>query len=460
MSSPMHPYFSFFPALPLSRNIELGDWVVGSFPDEVVWRSPAFKELVEKLLNSFATGDPRFEGGAVMWSKSRGFDGSRPSNEAFTAIQAAVRFAALDCNDHLGKDDPNKGHHLITSENADLHVQPIDEGGHFITHRSDGMLKYTLTGGWRIGDRPPPLAGATGAILGVVLASQKIARAVLDAHLAQTSDVVRRMCIAIEWHAVAMSNASAVTWQQRIIALKTGFEALLGTSDSRECARRLRVLFEMAAKPHYDLLPSANLLWSPKERTDLARKYKKKPDVRSEIEDWFMELAKARNDIIHEGRITITEYKAPPERPRSRYAGSLFWTGERVLREAIKARLGTEILLCGPLKTWAASEKLRQAFQAVAPQPAAEVHSAPQAPAPRTLATLLNELGCQSAREVQMSWSSVGASASEEAAREMAVPRWIAEAGGKEIWISEAEHDLLQQAGAEDELPDHVVVCD
>ena len=197
MSSSTHPYFSFFPALPLSRDIELGNWLVGSFPDPVAWRSPAFKELVEKLLNSFATGDPRFEGGAVMWHKSRGFDGIPPSGDEFKAIQAAIRFAALDCNDHLGKDDPNKGHHLITSESAAFHVQPIDEEDHFITHRSDGMLKYTLTGGWKIGDRSPPLAGATGAILGVVRGSRKLAKAVFDGHIAQTSDVLRRMCIAI-----------------------------------------------------------------------------------------------------------------------------------------------------------------------------------------------------------------------------------------------------------------------
>ncbi len=42
----------------------------------MAWRSPEFKELAEKLLISFATGDPNFEGGAVMWHKTRGFDGT------------------------------------------------------------------------------------------------------------------------------------------------------------------------------------------------------------------------------------------------------------------------------------------------------------------------------------------------------------------------------------------------
>jgi len=40
------------------------------------------------------------------------------------------------------------------------------------------------------------------------------------------------------------------------------------------------------------------------------------------------------------------------------------------------------------------------------------------------------------------------------------VPCWVAKFGGKEIWISDGEHDLLEEAGAENEIPEHVVVCD
>src|SRR5213593_3437946 len=94
MSGRPHPCFSFFPALPTSRDLELGDWIIGTPPDDVAWRSPEFKELAEKLLISFATGNPRFEGSAVMWHRTRGFDGTPPSADEFTAIQAAVRFAA------------------------------------------------------------------------------------------------------------------------------------------------------------------------------------------------------------------------------------------------------------------------------------------------------------------------------------------------------------------------------
>jgi hypothetical protein len=151
-----------------------------------------------------------------------------------------------------------------------------------------------------------------------------------------------------------MVNAVAVTTQQRMIALKTGFEALTGTSNSRECARRVRALFETTTAAHLDLLPWKGILWSPKERTDLQRvdtlwTGRVVHDERSELEDCLMALGKVRDTIIHDGRVPAVEYGPPPERPLSRYAGNLFWKGERLLRESVKASLGVDVLLCGAL---------------------------------------------------------------------------------------------------------------
>ncbi len=268
-----HPCFGFFPALPLQKNLELGDWVVGVPAEDTPWRSARFKELVSKLLDSFASdkfGD-KFSGGALVWRKAAGFDGTPPSPDEFVAIQAAVRFAALDSNDRVDKEDQNGGHYLVTSENAALHVQPIDEGTGHITLVRQGLLKRILTGGWTIGQRPPPLADATMPMLGQVLASNKLSAAIFQAHVAPNTELLRRLRIAIEWHTVALSNPVAVTIQQRLIALKTGFEALTGTSASRECARKLRHLFETTTESHRNLLPWAGILWSPTERTDLLR---------------------------------------------------------------------------------------------------------------------------------------------------------------------------------------------
>jgi hypothetical protein len=211
------------------------------------------------------------------------------------------------------------------------------------------------------------------------------------------------------------------------------------------------------------------VLWSPKERPDLQRQWGKKPEVRSELEDWFLVLADARNKIIHEGRVPPLEYPAPPERPLSRYAGHLFWTGERVLREAIKATLGTDILLCGPLQErvrWqklydmlSAAEKAQEDSGAAAPtssgQPGVQVEAAL-----RTVPELLQKLGCTSANQVLISRALPQASASPEVLANAAPPGWVAKYKGVEIGITDAERELLLQAGAEDELPDLIVPCD
>ena len=87
----------------------------------------------------------------------------------------------------------------------------------------------------------------------------------------EESAETRRLGIAIAWHGVIMTNPSAMTLHQRLIGLKTAFEALLDTSDSREAARRLRHLFEEATVKHREGLPWIGILWSPAEKTALSR---------------------------------------------------------------------------------------------------------------------------------------------------------------------------------------------
>ncbi|MFL5293500.1 MAG: hypothetical protein ACJ79W_16205 [Myxococcales bacterium] len=58
---------------------------------------------------------------------------------------------------------------------------------------------------------PTLVADATVAILGQVPASGTLTNAIFKAHIDTSS---RRLCVAVEWHAVAMVNAPAVTQQQ------------------------------------------------------------------------------------------------------------------------------------------------------------------------------------------------------------------------------------------------------
>jgi hypothetical protein len=331
-----------------------------------------------------------------------------------------------------------------------------------VTEVRGGLLKRIFSAGHKLGEAPFPLSEATAVILNPVQASAKLARAVFDRMVCQEEGATRRIQMAIGWHAMAMANAPAVTWQQRIIAIKTGFEALFGESKSWKCAAKLRACFEKVTNAHRRMLPWSGLLWSPKERTDLARSWKndkgeEHPAKRSEIEDWFMTLAKARNDIIHDGEASISNYEAPPERPLSRYArwhkGSLFWVGERVLREAIKAHLGPEILLAGRFARFKAMEDLVKALRSgdrdepSTPEeedvpPLAEPDEEPQSPS-RNVPQLLAELACQGANHIELARASAAASV-----------MWIAEVGERSLLISEGEKELLLKAGAEESIPD------
>ena len=253
--------------------------------------------------------------------------------------------------------------------------------------------------------------------------------------------------------------------QQRIIALKTAFETLLGSSNSWTGAQRLRKLFASASLPHRDLLPWTGLIWSPTDRTDIAGIFKdengnRQSCKRTELEAWFMALADARNTIIHEGSLPALTYGPPLERPHSRYAGHLLEIGERILREAIKASLGTETLLCGLLAQHRRMEKLVKELlactdaplqsQSAVEEPLESIGELPEsATPPRTLDALLAELGCDAANKVLVAHAHCDSPGMH-----------IVKCGSVEIGVDRSELATLKDAGAENELPDYFELCD
>jgi len=462
----VYPFLNFFPAVQLARNLELGEWIVGTPDETVIWRAEPFRELANML---FEASEPKeFKKPALVWHRERGFDGSYPPDEVARAIQSAVRFALLDYNDQVSR-DLNAARHLATSENGVFYRQPIDESSRSVAHETGGAIKRTLIGGWKIGERAVSLPDATEAIDRPAPVSRCLATAVYAAVVSR-AQADQTVATAIEWHATALANPHAVRWQQRIVALKTGFEALFGESNSAACAGALRKLFEDSTRPHHALFPWAGCLWSATERVNLARQYTNKKGqvvsvTRSELEDWFMAFAEVRNAIIHEGRILTDTYQAPAERPLSRYAGEFFWKAERILREAIKARLGADVLLCGLLEkqkrydalapeilAWFASHAEQPSGSGLEGFPATAIPAEPA----RAVSDLLTALGCPAANHVQMrrEWRERRADDNE------AIECWIAMAGKNEIDVSEAEKDTLKQAGAEDWLSEDFDPCD
>ena len=218
-----------------------------------------------------------------------------------------MTFAALDASDGVTADF-NKGRYVATTENADLFIQPIDEEAGVITHLRGGLLRRTQVGNLKIGGEPPPLGDAVEPISGLVRVSNKLAAAVF-AMVRRTNRTGRSVAIAAEMHRSALANPFAVTIQQRLIFFPE--DGLRGASpattrvDRDLCALRLRSLFESATHGYRDLLPWNGLLWSPNEKVRWRWEWMKDEtrflDGQSELERWFMALAKVRNDIIHKG---------------------------------------------------------------------------------------------------------------------------------------------------------------
>ena len=355
-------YVGFFPALPLARNLELGESIVGTPPDTTQWASRRFQDLSQSLVRSFEKVG--FKGGAML-------------------LAPRSRFRRIEAAGRCEPGDPRGGHVLRSrrerppsSDRAERRQQALGHGNvgerRFVHPADRRRRRHHAPPGRRPQEHTRRWAQDTVASrqrsrmqcsrLGGRSRYRTSSRQQIFEAVGRDTHDGRTITTAAEWHRFAMSNPLAITSKQRIVAIKTAFEALLGTSESRPAAHRLRVLFETATRGHHSLLPWTGLFWSPRERVEWRWEFLKKEKTRhlegrSELERWFMALARVRNLIIHEGKLVTETYEAPADRPLSRYAGALVWVGERVLREAIKATIGAEVLLCGALARRELAEK-------------------------------------------------------------------------------------------------------
>ena len=136
----------------------------------------------------------------------------------------------------------------------------------------------------------------------------------------------------------AWRNTATVHFPERVVFLKTAFEAMTGTSKSHVSAQKLRQLFE--AVPNTSPTDSELLIWSPAERPVHTWTFMKqgKPQTAqvTGLEHWFMSFADARNTIIHQGVVPSLTYTNPSN---AEYEGSFVFTAEFLLRAVIKVSL-------------------------------------------------------------------------------------------------------------------------
>lgn len=341
------PCLAFCPYLHVPKPIAIADWEIGpvdAFADR--WADDKFRKQSEAFLGKFVdeNGKP-IEHPSIVCRRNAKIDGTPQTPQEFEALVSAIDFAFLDGNPQHSPKTRTNAWSVLTSDHTEFFVWPVDvnEGEVVVT---TGLMVRTKSGGYRINDNKliirPPLD--LHASLGSHSADEMCLKAVYKTVLSSATSPgankdADRIRVAIGWFAKAWRNTATVHYPERVVFLKTAFEALTATSESNESAAFLRTLFEGIAdtQPGY----TEQLVWSPDEKPVHERKWKDKKGVEqteylTDLQLWFMAFAQARNDIIHQGASPSLDYTGPA----TAYHGHFVFTAEFLLRGVIKVMLG------------------------------------------------------------------------------------------------------------------------
>jgi hypothetical protein len=330
------PVLWFCPYLPLLEPVTCGNWRLGPVTAfDAEWGDAEFRERALSFLAHFrdAEGNP-IARPTLLAHSDYGLRGCAPRAGQMEDLHARIQFAALDRNPRFTPEASASD--VITADNCDLYVWPIDvDDGSVVVVRGSMMWSKT-TGGMRIGDQKLTIAAPLEVHVprpitieaGLMAAADHVFSVPGHAHLRTAAD----------WHGKAWKKMPSVTPADRVVLLKTGFEALTSTSNSAHSARRLRQLFQRLDAETID--EEDELLWSPAEVPRHERRWTDREglehiDILTDLEHWFMAFADTRNDIIHRGAIPSLLY----DLNASPYRGHFVWTGEWLLRTAIKIEM-------------------------------------------------------------------------------------------------------------------------
>lgn len=335
------PYLLFFPYLPIKGSYNMGPWYLAPLKSYTgPWLNADFERQSKTFMASFrdASGKP-LDNMYVLSHGARGMDGRLPTGPQRVAIQCAVDFAILDNNP--AHDSDNAGLGTATTDNTELFIWPIDVAGGRVT-LSRGSMVQLMAGGHRIDGKlkvPAPLELQMPTWIfsldGELLAAMYH---LFTRRLSGINDQDRRRIeVAVGWLSKAWRNSTSISMADRVVFLKTGFEALSDEYKTEACARWLRSLYETQLAgniPKY----TRHLLWSPAEKPARSFKYRRSGNMVRQLTDlqrWFMTFGEARNSIIHEGMAPSLVYR----HGKSRYNGPMVNIGERLLRESIKVKM-------------------------------------------------------------------------------------------------------------------------
>lgn len=318
--------------------MSFAQWMIGPLEEhDGAWRDAEFEQQAKAFLGKFQDADGKPIKSPTLIGKSKdGLNGVFPGEREFEALQLAIHFAALEANPPW--EPEADGSFAVTTDNTDLWAQPLNPGGHVAMQR--GSLLRVLSGGWQVTDdrfviRAPlelhmPVSPVSldsdflGAIYEVVLEDDPLAR---------------RITTGIRWLAKSWQNSASIGFDDRIVMLRTAFEALTGSSRIRIALPALEAFFQQLRDRGETDDSTEQLIWRPSETATRTFTYmeggKPKSEQLTDLGHWSSTFGQARHIVVHEGQTPNLLY----EEPGSRYNGPLFNIGERVLREAIKVAL-------------------------------------------------------------------------------------------------------------------------
>lgn len=331
------PLLIFAPYLPLTAPVEAGPWWVGPLSAyEGPWLSERFQDVARRLIASHvAARDQPIQNATIVASRASGVDGRRPEVREMDGLQLALHFTVLHANPPWSEDTRSYvGWTTATSDNSALHYWPVDVDEERVTLASGVMVRSTV-GGYTLKDGvtiPSPeelhLPHRVTLDPEVLAATRSI---FVGEHDSSDARLAARLAITVRWLAQAWRNTESIDVRQRIIMLKTGFEALTGESESWRAAQVLDELFrQIPLDAGHDRF-AEHMVWKPSETASMLWTGKDgKSWSCTPLNHWFRSFSGCRNEIIHEGRMSSDSYNdATP------YAGPYLFIAERVLREAV-----------------------------------------------------------------------------------------------------------------------------
>lgn len=258
-----------------------------------------------------------------------------PRRAEWRALQQAIDFALINSNPYIFSGD---GSGVSTSDNSEVFVWPIDVAKRRLATRY-GLLVRVTTGGLVIGPELeiPASPEMHMPFMAARIESPEFVDVLFKVLARHTSAKHLTIATAIHWLAKAWRNSESVNWADRLVMLKTAFEALTGSSQTHIAAAYLRALFENTKMTKQE---AKDFLWKPSEKPTRTFGWKDRGgrvhhDKVTSLEHWFRSFGEARNTIIHEGVPVKQTYRAK----RSAYNGPYFFVAERVLREAIRVEV-------------------------------------------------------------------------------------------------------------------------